>query len=404
VDVLAPLPQNAPQEPWRKELLVSVVINTPVRAPITDAQGPGGVPWLVGTRLHATSNQKFLARLLGGPSRFHFVSRDRLCLVSHPGQRIDRDGDFTAARYGGATVSLGIQAIHQAFAAHVPLSLTPDVLWYMIVHEVAEYVRQNSDRHAAVFTGTPDSKQTIVIRDDSLRRDEPSDWQRAISLVREPLSARVSDYTMDLFLPQFSTTTEEAETALLIALMDVVSPFYELELVTRCGIPQIQLEGEAADWQALHFRAELLAREFDGLSGYFADLLPVLQIIAETASGMAPDEEFWRSIYKSSDQSGGPYVTGWITAFFAYQQTDDGPKFKGHLRSADPFNWRSLMSRGGWLGYTTKQFPSHVSTVPFTWDYFGKRYDMKLAAGITGVDLHNDACLAPRLGYAVVEG
>jgi hypothetical protein len=117
---------------------------------------------------------------------------------------------------------------------------------------------------------------------------------------------------------------------------------------------------------------------------------------------MAPDEEFWHSIYKASDQSGGPYVTGWITAFFAYIQTPDGAKFKGQTGSADPFNWRSLMSDRR-HGYPTNQFPSHLSTVPFVWDYFDTLYSMKFAAGITGVDYDDDTYLAPQLGFVVAE-
>lgn len=385
---------------------MSVVINTPVRRRTTKERagryGNGSVSRLVGAQVHLTSNQEFLDAALGRPSRFHYASRDKLHVVSHPALGYRRNRDRSAVGYESATVSLGIQAIHEAFAAHVPLSLTPDLLWYMIVHEVAEYVRQNPSRHAAVFTGMPESKQAIVVRDDSLRRGEPSDWQRSINLVREPLRAMISDYSMDLFLPRFSTTTVEAQTALLIALMDVVSPFYEFGWVTSCGIPQIRLEGEAADWQSLHCRTDQLAREFGGLSGYFADLLPVLQTIAETAAGMTPDEEFWRSIYKYDDGSGGPYVTGWIAAFFAYLQTKDGPVFKGQHDIEDPFNWRRPMY--GWGGgYRTNMFPSHVSTVPFVWDYFGTRYDMTFAAGVTGVDFDDDTFLAPRLGYAVVE-
>jgi Domain of unknown function (DUF4419) len=138
------------------------------------------------------------------------------------------------------------------------------------------------------------------------------------------------------------------------------------------------------------------------LSGYFTDLLPVLQTIAETAGGMTPDEEFWHSIYKASDQSGGPYVTGWITVFFAYIRTRDGAKFKGQAGSADPFNWRSLKS-GGFDGYKTSQFPAHLSTVPFVWDYYDTLYAMAFASGITGVDFDDDTYLAPRLGFAVAQ-
>lgn len=50
-----------------------------------------------------------------------------------------------------------------------------------------------------------------------------------------------------------------------------------------------------------------------------------------------------------------------------------------------------------------KQFPSHESTVPFVWDDAGTRYDMALAAGVTGVDFDDDTFLAARLGFAVVE-
>jgi hypothetical protein len=388
---------------------MTVVISTPVRPPAQDLEeticvdngGPGRPSAQVTSRIDLTSNQEFLGAVFGGQRRFHYASRDKLCVVSHPAEDY-RHESCNAAAYEVATVSLGIQAIHQAFAAHVALSLTPDVLWYMIVHEVAEHVRQNTGRYAGIFTSTPESMQAIVVRDDSLRRDEPSDWQCSIRLVRDPLRARISDWSMDLFLPQFSTTTEEAETALLVALMDVVSSFHRFEWGTACGIPQIRLEGDAADWQSLHFRADQLAREFGGLCGYFADLLPVLQTIAETASGMTPDEDFWLSIYKAGDHSGGPYVNGWITAFFAHLQTDDGPRFKDQFGFKDPFDWRSMMSNS-WGGYTTNRFPSHVSTVPFVWDYLGTRHNMAFAAGVTGVDFDEDTFLAPRLGFAVAE-
>jgi len=383
---------------------MAVVINNPIGSPTDRAEettcvaddGGRRSPSLAATRIDLMSNEQFMAAVLGGPRRFHYASRDKLCVVGHAVTGYLGDEFPNAEDREVATVSLGVQAIHQAFAAHVPLSLTPDLLWYLIVYEVAEHVRQNPGRYAGLFTKAAESQQTIMVRDDRLRPDDPSCWPTAIGLVRDPLRARIGDYSMGLFAPQFSTTTEEDETALLIALMDVVSPYYRFEWYTACGIPQIRLEGDAADWQSLHFRADQLAREFGGLSGYFTDLLPVLQTIAETASGTTPAEEFWRSIYKHDDQSGGTYVTGWITAFFAYVQTQDGPQFK------DEFDWGSQMSKP-WGGYKTNQFPSHVTKVPFVWDHAGTRRDMTLAAGITGVDLDDNTFLAPRLGFAVTE-
>lgn len=325
-----------------------------------------------------TDNKDFLNTVLDNPQRLHYNSRTAL---------------YTVGRMTGApTASLGIQAIHQAFAEHLPLSLRPETLWYFIIHEVAEFVRQNSDKCAPLFTTTPEARPTIEVRDDSLHYTAPSDWLGCIDLFRAPLRERLSDRTMELFLPSFSTSTPETETALLVAMMDAASPYYDYLVRTLCGIPQIRLEGTANDWQTVYTQTDRLAIEFNDLRAYFADLLPVLQIIAETADrgDDAYDEHFWRSIYKYNSGSGTPRANGWITAFFAHLSTEDGPVLK------EEFDWR------GGRGTILSGFPSHVSKVPFTWDYLGTHYAMVFAAGVTGVD-YDDSFLSPGLGFAVAE-
>lgn len=367
---------------------MTIVIDTPIRPSRYDYRDDRHPT--PGTATELSSNEEFLGAVLGNPRRFHYSSRSKLHVVNMPVESYRRGETNNGASYEVATVSLAVQSIHQAFAAHVPFSLRPDTAWYFIVHEVAEYVRQNYTLCARLFTDSPESKQTILVRDDSLRYNAPSDWQRSINLVRDPLAAKVSDRTMELFLPHFSTSTIEDETALLVALMDAASPYYQFEWQTMCGIPQIRLEGESSDWRELYARTESLAREFDGLSGYFANLLPVLQTITETSNGTKPDEDFWRSIYKFGGGSGGPFVSGWITAFFAYLQTDTGSVLK------EKFDWV------GSYGYRTNKFPSHITKVPFVWDYMGNKINMAFAAGVTGVD-YDDTFLSPRLGFAVVE-
>lgn len=338
------------------------------------------------------SNQGFLAAVLGS-GRVHYTSRDKL----HIAKVTERGRNYNYAAYDVPTVSLGLQAIHQCFAAHMPLELRPDTLWYMITHQVAEHVAQNGDHYAHLFTRAPGERQEIKVRDDSLRYDAPSEWGRAIDLFRTPLIEAIGERTVELFLPHFSTTTVEDETAALVAFMDIVSPYYEYTMQTMCHIPQVRLEGTAADWLSLYNRAESLAVGFDLLGGYFTDLLPVLQTIAQTAAGTTPDDEFWRSIYKYNSTSGAEWVTGWINAFFAYTYGPNGATPKG------TFDWRGQEGKGWNQSFLTNMFPSHVSTVPFVWEYFGRNIDMTLAAGILGVDHADNHFLAPRLGFAVAE-
>nr|WP_268874061.1 DUF4419 domain-containing protein [Streptacidiphilus melanogenes] len=287
------------------------------------------------------------------------------------------------------TWSLLLRAIHLSFAAHLPLSLSPDVLWFAVVHEVAIHVRLNADQYAGLFTDTPGHRRTIQVRDDSLLDPAP-DWSRSIRLVLEPLRENLGLEITDLFLTRFSTTTDDDVSSALVALMSVVSPYYRFEWLSLCGIPRIRLEGTAEDWRLLSQRVRELAPWFDGLSAWFDALRPVLDEIAATAAGGPVDEAFWRSLYKWESQSGGDYVSGWITVLFAHTQTPAGPKPK------ESFRWR----RGE--RYLENVFPSHVSKVPFQWTSPDGIREMQFMAGVLGIERDGDY-LRPRLAHAVTE-
>lgn len=317
-------------------------------------------------------NSRFLRAVVGGSARFHHRSTDRL--LGWPSD---------APEVTESSSSLLLRALHMCFSAHLPLSLSPDVLWYAVVHEVAVHVRLDPDTHASLFTDTPGQRQTITVHDDSA----PLDWERSIGLVRGPLRARIGEDTAELFQPAFSTTTVTDATAVLVALMDVVGPYYDFHWKTLCGVPRIRLEGTDRDWHVLAARVRGLADRFEGLRPWFTALHPVLDTIAATASGRGVDQEFWRSIYKYRSASGGAWVTGWINAFFAHRYGDDGPLPK------DEFG-PGRMAKG--------YFPSHVSRVPFVWQTLAGTFDMAFLGGVLGIERDGE-WIRPRLGNAVVE-
>jgi hypothetical protein len=334
----------------------------------------------------STDNGAFFATALGTFKRFHFRSRTQV----HGVKGRDRSAlaDWT---------SLAVATVHGCFDQHVGLQLSPQVVWYMIVHEVAEHVKQNAGRYSNIFTTTPGEKRKIKSDLGVVHAGTPWEWAGVIPKIRRPLREAVTGETMDLFLPNFSTSTEEDEIALLVAFMDAASPYYGYEYITCCGIPSVNLTGEARDWELLLMQTEQLARAFPGLDAYFADLLPVIAKIANTAAGAALDEQFWTSIYKYDGGSGGPYINGWLTAFFAHINTYRG------LKPRTEFGWEQ-MAKSSFGGLTTDQFPSHVSHVPFEWTHHGNKMPpMALAAGIIGVDHTDDGSLAPALGFAVIE-
>ncbi|MFC8721353.1 DUF4419 domain-containing protein [Kitasatospora sp. NPDC057198] len=320
-------------------------------------------------KLRELDNGAFLWTAVREPHAVHHRTTDRL--LGHP----DAPDDDSAA-------SLLLRALHLCFDAHLPLSLSPDLLWYAVVHEVATHVRLNADGYAGVFTDTPGKKQTITVRDDALLGG--ADWQRSLHLVQGPLRARIGDEVADLFQPAFSTTTPVEASAVLIALMDVVSPYYDFRWITICGIPRVRLEGTAQDWRLLASRARGLEEWFEGLRPWLRRLHPVLDEIAATAAGGPVDQEFWGSIYKWRSYSGGSDVTGWITRFFAHRYDRDGAAPATADRIEDG------------------HFPAHLSVVPFEWELAGRTRRMAFVGGVLGIERDGE-WVRPRLGSAVLE-
>ncbi|MFD7448341.1 DUF4419 domain-containing protein [Kitasatospora sp. NPDC059827] len=345
-------------------------------------------------------NERFLRAVVGGD--FLVRHRSVAAMVERPRPQPVRSEFFAPEpAEPEPTGSLLLRAAHAAFADHLPLSLSPDVLWYAVVHEVAAHVRMYPPRYRALF-GAADRSRALVVRDDSLVWDDSllgggADWARSVRLVREPLVAALGAEVVELFRPAFSTTTPDDEASALVALMDVVSPYYDFRWETRCGIPRIRLEGTAGDWALLAGRVDALAERFDWLVPWFDGLRPVLAEIAATAAGGPVDEGFWRSLYKWESVSGGPLVTGWLTAFFAHTQTPDGPRLR------QTFGWRAAAGTSYHPdAFAVNDFPSHLSAVPFVWDRLGVELPMIFVGGVLGIERDGDF-LRARLGHAVLE-
>ncbi len=338
--------------------------------------------------LKTFSNDTFIQKNFH-PKQVHYLSRTKTEIMN---KWFSQDEPWLV---GGPALSLGIQAIHTAFALELPLSLSPDLLWYFIVHEMAITVHQNPERYRDLFANAP-GKTTIEVRDDSLIYGAlDNNWGASIHLFREPLQYYVGPVAKEVFLPTFSTTTPESEIALLVTFMDVVSDYYDYSICTRCGIPKIRLEGTPEDWELLLARAKALADIFTELKLYFENLMPVLEEICATASGQYPDERFWRSIYKMDAHSGGQYINGWITAFLTYARTDKGFKLRESL------NWRKAF-KDGWGGLNADTLPGHASKVPFLWKYFEQQIPMLFGAGVFGIEQDGEF-LTPKLGFGVFE-
>jgi len=302
-----------------------------------------------------------------------------------------------------------VAAVDRAFMDHRPLCLSPDMIWLMICQGVANHINAHAEDLRPRIVSHQGKVTIQVRRDDFVKGSPENPW----SEVFNEFSVQIRDHVgpkLDLFLPAFSTTGPVERAAAEVVLLDAMQSYFEYEVCTVCGIPTITLEGTHEDWKALAERVQGF-REF-GLGLWLDVLSPILDQFARAAQGDV-DPTFWRSLYKLNNRSGGPVITGWITAFFPYlkdYQTRRATVPSRILIEDKRNDLEEMLYPGhkpatGWAtGPTIEHLTSGLSKAPFLWKYLERFFDMEFLGGFVGVAQDQETLtLRPEIGWAVRE-
>lgn len=284
-----------------------------------------------------------------------------------------------------------VAAVHHSFAQHRPLVLSPDMFWLLIAQGLAQHVNANADELRPKFVGHQGKDGIEVRRDDFVKNSPENPWSEVFPEFSNAIKALLGERNHSNIVATFSTTGALEKAALEVVLMDVVQSYFEYEVKTICGIPEVILEGQLSDWQELGHRADRIGRDYD-LKWWTNRIVPILARIAENTAGR-DDPEIWRDIYRLRDGSGGPFITGWLSDFFPYIEHLGLRKFVRNPFEEDDF-W----------GPTVENLPSGLCKVPFRWNYSLQHFDMEFIAGFTSFTQDsNSLALRPKIGWAVRE-
>lgn len=288
-----------------------------------------------------------------------------------------------------------VSAVHLAYDKHYKLRLSPDHFWILIMQALTKHINKHAKRLRGVFV-SHEGKEYLEVRDDRPIKGSPdNDW----SYFLKEISAKIQEKTHGDFAKvattEFSTTGLVEKMATEVTLMDCMSSYFSYGCLTCCGIPEITLDGTEADWINLAARVDKIAY-IDKTDTFFAEWIGTLKVISaklvDSAKGN-PDIFFWRSFFKHIDGgSGGPFVTGWINAFFPYKsgyQTCNRESIK-------PWEFKTNTA--------VTDIPTGISSVPFKWKYYHLEYDMYVSAGFIGVTRDPDTGdLSPAVGWMLGE-
>ncbi|CAB9526290.1 unknown protein [Seminavis robusta] len=209
-----------------------------------------------------------------------------------------------------------VMAMVTAFAQHLPLELSPDLIWIAISYAFAKHVDRNAEALRKNFVQHEGKKRLFLETDSSFAMSRGGDPDTGASdkewetQILPDFSSQIKDHigktTHEAIASSFTTTTATAKACHEITLMSAMKNYHTYGMGTRCGIPQITLLGTDDDWVELRARAEhlgrLMTKEF---SEYWMPvLLPLLDEFVESYKGNV-NHGFWQSMVKLRDTGGG---------------------------------------------------------------------------------------------------
>ncbi|KFF04636.1 DUF4419 domain-containing protein [Flavobacterium reichenbachii] len=288
-----------------------------------------------------------------------------------------------------------IASLYIAYADHRRISISPDMIWLLICQGFSTHVNSNAEELRTKFVAFDDKKKLVVntqpISDDFIKGSINSPWPLAFPVMADSISKYVKSDIHSLYVQSFSTTTSVEKAAYEVALLDVMSGYFEYEYATACGIPEIKIEGTKEDW--LKIKRNIKSFKGYNIDNWINSLEPIIQQFINVSDNKI-DHKFWSNIFKRKDESGGPYITGWCIKFFPYVTDGEQKMIKNPYIDREPEKFME--------GLQTNQFNNGLSKAGFIWNYLGNKYEMEFLAGFVGIKQDKKSLtLRPEIGWLV---
>ncbi|OHT09589.1 uncharacterized protein TRFO_21474 [Tritrichomonas foetus] len=256
----------------------------------------------------------------------------------------------------------------RAYIEHRPVTISPDILWLLIVQGFSYHVEYNSEKLRSKFVNFQ-GKEKLSVDTYSFDISDPHKWEGIFSGFVSKISEYTGEELTKTLIPNFTTTTPTSYTAGLISIMATVKKYFAYNLmVCGCGIPSVTIEGTIKDWEQIQEKLKVI--EAYDLEWWVSKLYPIIQEVINTKKGII-NRDFWLHMVRYKDEKGfydPARIDGWICAFYPY----------------DKNGYRNSLS----CIYQDKKPPPEVLKVPMTLTFIdvGKiEYDCIIYGGFFGL-------------------
>ena len=226
-----------------------------------------------------------------------------------------------------------LQGFYSAYENHLPIRLTPDIIWLLIVQGFSHHVNYNSKELREKFVNFEGKKklEIIIPKYHSYKQMKSEDYAELFENLTEKIKENVGEELINTIDFNFSTSNEITKVVGYASIMSSLKKFFEFRgFCHMCNYPYIILEGKLEDWESILKKTKDLSK-YD-LERWTSMLEIPLKEIIETKKGNI-NKQFWKSIlypdkidekieigdykYKTIQVDG---INGWLLTFFPYYQ------------------------------------------------------------------------------------
>lgn len=191
-----------------------------------------------------------------------------------------------------------VNAVHLAYANHLNLILTPDIIWYLIISGTSIHIEVNSEELRKSFVEHEGKKTINIRRDYFIFNSTENQWEELIDEFVQNVNSNLKPNAKNLLTANFSTTNRITSTCSNIVLLAAFQKYFSYKLTTLCGIPEIKLDGNIQDWKLIKSKISDLNSTIPSLATWYNQLDTIIQKFVDVFQEKI-DQEFWSQIYKS---------------------------------------------------------------------------------------------------------
>ena len=290
-----------------------------------------------------------------------------------------------------------IQGLIAAYKNHYPITVTPDMIWLLIVQGFSRFMEKYSELVRERFVNFTGKKDLNVERlQYSPYNASKEVWDGIMKEFVEKIGKNVGQETIDNLECNFSTTSPAALVTSQVSIMSAMKQYFTYRvLMAGCGISSITLEGSVQDWEKIKSKLEFLSTK--ALKWWTKHLIPIIDNIILTkkyykAKNKLNEElvNFWKGMIRlkgTGDMYDPHLINGWIV------------KFIPNLEDEKPAIYEEI--------YETR-VPDQIISCPMelTWlSMVGKKVDFQcaLASGFYGMVQDKETFnVRPVIGYTIV--